>query len=479
VERRRVRATPRRRRRADALSRYLLLQSYRSLAIFNAGGIGGGSGIPRPDPCDPSPAPRLGIGTDDMCTTNPYAIDSDPVRKIHRISRVPRTGGSGEDGLSDGIEEARKSLPEDFPFLFITPRCDGINQNHNGRIDGDNGDGKYETSETWYETSPSLTDSDGDTFLDNWEKQKSYNPLSRDTDEDNIPDNEEDLNGNGFRDGTETSAKSKDTDSDGLNDYMEKMGWTIVTYREATMEKISEYTVTSDPNDPDHDQDGLKDLYEFQNQTDPNDNDTDNDGFEDKDEIEAGTLPIGLEGIPPMITYYNNEYALRLNGLKLPDVILKIYVNFEDNYYMDYVEVKVKGLQMKNAYTGLVKQSSHYFEWTLSYDQAQSALFNSFEVNLSAKDKNGNEGYYLIQTKSISEAIVISIVKATEAVYEKGKEFFEPILKRLYTTMISNIFEKLFYSLDKLNGIYINAGNVLLGNGEEQVWTYSYVIEWY
>ena len=82
--------------------------------------------------------------------------------------------------------------------------------NHNGRIDGDNGDGIYGESETWTETSPNEKDSDGDTFSDKQEKIWGYNPLSRDSDSDGISDDNEDEDGDGELDSPETDPTEMD-----------------------------------------------------------------------------------------------------------------------------------------------------------------------------------------------------------------------------------------------------------------------------
>lgn len=53
--------------------------------------------------------------------------------------------------------------------------------NHNGRIEGDNGDGKYESSESWTEISPNMRYSDCDGIRDKFGLDHGYHPLSGDT----------------------------------------------------------------------------------------------------------------------------------------------------------------------------------------------------------------------------------------------------------------------------------------------------------
>ena len=352
---------------------------------------------------------------------------------------------------------------------------DGIEDvNHNGRIDGDNGDDINSVHETWYETNPNNRDSDGDGFDDGWEIEKGYNPKSIDTDQDNIPDNEEDINENGFRDGEETDAKLKDTDGDGLNDHLEKLGWTIIIYREATMEKMNDYITYSDPNKKDSDNDGMNDFEEFQNQTDPNKNDTDGDGFLDLVEIQDGTLPIGREGIPPSITHYINEYALRtrMKGIKLvTEVILKIWIDFKDNYYMEQVCVKVAGIGELSEYTGKVKKSSHYFEWKLDYLKAVSALFNSYNINISAIDKNENLGFIEKQSRSIMEFVYSEILRILNDINE-GCDIFEYILKSRIKEFTISFFQMIYDDID-MGYLNLNMCSILTSSDENQYWTYS------
>ncbi|MGA1866132.1 MAG: right-handed parallel beta-helix repeat-containing protein [Thermoplasmatota archaeon] len=102
-------------------------------------------------------------------------------------------------------------------------------------------------------------------------------PRSNDTDEDGIPDKDEDKNGNGMVDIGETDPNDPDTDGDGLMDGIE------IDTSDGN---------STDPLDPDTDGDFLKDGFEDQNangrvdpfETDPNNPDTDGDSVNDKDD---------------------------------------------------------------------------------------------------------------------------------------------------------------------------------------------------
>jgi len=232
-----------------------------------------------------------------------HAKHAVPLKTSANTSNISNNDGkrpNNFDNIKDGIEDA----------------------NQNGRIDGDNGDGYWAKLEIWIETNPNDDDTDGDGFLDNWEKSKKYNPLSIDTDRDGISDDDEDLNGNGYRDGDETSATKEDTDDDGLPDLLEKEGWKVTIIEENTKDITDEYMVYSDPNEPDKDGDGLTDLSEYLNSTDPDDSNTDDDKFTDYEEITSSTptLPWGIDGKPPVITEikltYDEKYS-RLGPIRI------------------------------------------------------------------------------------------------------------------------------------------------------------------
>jgi len=279
---------------------------------------------------------------------------------------------------------------------------DGIEDvNHNGRIDGDNGDGLWGESETWTELNPKSIDTDGDNFSDYNEKQWGYNPLSRDTDGDGLNDNVEDSTNFGIKDSSETSAIKSDTDGDGLTDKMELDGWTVIIIYEATFEIKEEREVYSNPLIADYDEDGINDGGEFENGTDPFNDDTDNDGKKDKEEIDNKYSPTGLGGCPPKITDFNTDYILNKEA-QGPFWNLRIVINYQ-------VEIKVSisdffGLEWVNVYLiGVGKRKvifseeteiyNKIFTFTLDAGQATKSLFNSFGVNISAQNTFRDEGY--------------------------------------------------------------------------------------
>lgn len=98
-----------------------------------------------------------------------------------------------------------------------------------------------------------------------------------------------------------------DTDGDGLSDIKEIEGWLIkidpfgfgLDSRNTTnsgADVIVTYTVTSDPNIADTDDDGLNDGEEFVIKTDPQDTDTDDDGLWDAEEFNRWlTSPVSVD----------------------------------------------------------------------------------------------------------------------------------------------------------------------------------------
>jgi predicted outer membrane repeat protein len=96
---------------------------------------------------------------------------------------------------------------------------------------------------------------------------------------------------------------SIDSDHDGLTDEQETKGWTIWVDlfglglgTDTFGNTAGQYHVTSDPNNPDTDGDGLNDLEEFKRGTDPRKVDTDGDGLTDSEEINRWkTSPISVD----------------------------------------------------------------------------------------------------------------------------------------------------------------------------------------
>lgn len=137
-------------------------------------------------------------------------------------------------------------------------------------------------------------------------------PLRADSDADGVVDGLESLQGT-----NPTIADSpdfRDTDNDGLTDYVEEKGWTITV-------NGKQYLVTSDPTNPDSDGDGLPDLVEKDIGSSPvalsglgDGTDSDGDGLTDYQEFNDfakyanhGALFSGFELIDDGSTHYGTS----------------------------------------------------------------------------------------------------------------------------------------------------------------------------
>jgi hypothetical protein len=97
--------------------------------------------------------------------------------------------------------------------------------------------------------------------------------------------NAKDRDNDGIIDGRSTDPLVADTDSDGLKDGIEVMGWWILVVERG----VKEVRVTSDPGLFDTDEDGLSDSREYyETYTNASNRDTDGDGLEDYSEAVDG-----------------------------------------------------------------------------------------------------------------------------------------------------------------------------------------------
>ncbi len=128
------------------------------------------------------------------------------------------------------------------------------------------------------------------------QKRESTDPLNADTDQDGVRDGVERGFGSSPNDPGDTGLAG-DIDKDGLLDSQENTGWTVTV--EPTVGGSVSRTVTSNPNVPDTDLDGLPDYAERhmpcysgsgECPTDPTSADTDGDGISDFDELSQDRL---------------------------------------------------------------------------------------------------------------------------------------------------------------------------------------------
>ncbi len=124
----------------------------------------------------------------------------------------------------------------------------------------------------------------GDDVVAGGQYRKTTDPLSPDTDHDQISEGLERILGSDPRDPTDGGFLG-DTDGDGLTDGQEEVvGWIVIANGGTPID------VHSNPNAADTDLDGLPDYAEFVLRTDPNEPDSDGDGLADLDELTVDQL---------------------------------------------------------------------------------------------------------------------------------------------------------------------------------------------
>ena len=104
------------------------------------------------------------------------------------------------------------------------------------------------------------------------------------------------------------TGSGKDSDGDGLYDFRENEGWDVMWHDSSGNYHIVH--VTSDPNNPDTDGDGVSDYYEWAYNLNPRNMDTDGDSMSDYYELIYGISNGGWQ--EP--NWYNHRYAVIIVG---------------------------------------------------------------------------------------------------------------------------------------------------------------------
>jgi hypothetical protein len=152
---------------------------------------------------------------------------------------------------------------------------------------------------TRFRTDPSRPDTDDDGAPDGLERRLGTNPT--------VPDRQDDF---------------ADSDGDGLINLIEREGWSVAI-RQVSLApgvqgpEVALGRITSDPDDPDSDDDGLRDAEEFRLGTDPRSRDTDNDLVFDLDEVRGLRIQnrdrdLGVVVLDPLDADVDND--LRSDG---------------------------------------------------------------------------------------------------------------------------------------------------------------------
>jgi len=237
------------------------------------------------------------------------ACDPDPNDPLCGTTPSVDTDG---DGLTDDVEEAIGTDPNDPDtdgdgltdgYEVGTSRTDplDVDTDNDGVEDGDEVDDGTDPLDPCdpVASAACTRDTDGDGLTDYLEGILGTNPTDSDTDNDGLTDGDE-----VFEYGTNPT--KSDTDGDGLTDGQEvNVTNTDPTNADTDGDGLTDgqevNTIGTDPLDEDTDGDGLTDGEEvFEHHTDPLEPDTDGDGIDDGDEVDAGTDP--LDACSPNIT---------------------------------------------------------------------------------------------------------------------------------------------------------------------------------
>jgi hypothetical protein len=240
----------------------------------------------------------------------------------------PDTDG---DGLADGWIDQQVWNSSSGQFEACADGTAGVFDAWEGEDSDKDGEVDMDANETMLETSAIMKDSDGDGLWDGDEVKPEMIA------EDDVANPNEYV----------TDALNGDTDSDGISDYMEIVGWNMTTYWEATFEvRKDKYMVYSDPTDSDTDNDGLLDGDEYAYTGDPTDADSNDDGINDKSEVNVGSKPGDSDGIAPIIytidCWVDPIVKTGSNGIKfLSGIKIKVTVNASDSSGVHYIELEI------------------------------------------------------------------------------------------------------------------------------------------
>jgi len=249
---------------------------------------------------------------DNNTSDNSTAVDSDgdgipDNLELTQYGTDPYDADTDGDGFSDGFEIINGLNPLVENVVWVDTDNDGMediweedyglnsSNSSDASLDGDI-DGLTNLEEYLNGTDPTNWDTDNDGLPDGYEVVHGFNPL-------NSGDANADPDGDGLTNLEEFNGESNpwnaDTDGDGVNDANDPF--------------------PSDPNDGDWDQDGMSDIWEYNNGlnnsdaydsyldgdndaltnlqeylngTNPNSNDTDNDGLPDPYEVALGFDPL-------------------------------------------------------------------------------------------------------------------------------------------------------------------------------------------
>ena len=241
-------------------------------------------------------------------------IDGTPVPGVNlELLGLGGMATSGSDGefVFSGVATAFGRIPGIMTVYDSSTGLFGFTQGLNP-IPGGITDAGVITLESLCDVVEDCVDSDGDCLPDAVEiLSVGFDPNDSDSDDDGIPDGQEDPDGDGLIGCAEAFLGTRpdlvDSDGDTLSDDREF------------------FELGLDPSTPDTDMDGLDDFNELALGTDPFIADTDGDGWDDASELLAGMQPLIPDN--PVLQQFVSSHATYFNAFELPapDVSYHVY----------------------------------------------------------------------------------------------------------------------------------------------------------
>ncbi len=204
-------------------------------------------------------------------------------------------------------------------------------------------------------------DADLDRISDEIEQGTCTDPYDGDTDDDGIPDGDEDVNANGSLDAGETDPCDDDSDGDGIQDGTEQ-GYGLAHVGPDTDQNHfvpdDDPTTTTDPLDPDTDGDGVSDGEE-----DTNRNGRLDDGETDPGSgavtvgmewVETASLPVGID--TPQAAFVTEDFVYCPGG----------WGSVRGNFY--FAPIQADGMLGGWTQTTSMPNSHHTMHATTTYD---------------------------------------------------------------------------------------------------------------
>ena len=259
-----------------------------------------------------------GDGVADGADKKPLVKDKEAGSKGSQVSRPSNSketasGQGAKEGAAFRQSSAAKNGPQLEPGASANSKDAGQNKSASGGYDSGTMERTKAHTKPQLPTKESFKDTDGDGLYDFVEQRLGTDPNDPDSDHDGVVDGQD----KAPTDSTvsEQVKGLKDSDGDGLYDHTEKMLGTDSSAKDTDGDGLSdaqELALGTDPKSKDSDMDGLNDRQEIEaglDPTNPNDADydSDNDGLTNRQEVAIGTD-------------VNNPYTHSVLGRKISDV---------------------------------------------------------------------------------------------------------------------------------------------------------------